>query len=1473
MIKWLHISDLHLKPGDNPDPEQSNLQRALFSSCIKGKIQADFVIITGDFHNFWDIKDYTSAKVFIKKLSNVLNLQLKKDFFFVPGNHDVNQKLSKINRTEIIEKCFIDSEENSIYSMLEKKNCSITDLLEVFRDYSDMTRELLGDCYKTGNVNPEAVHVRNWNDKINILHLNTALVSDGKRNHPEIVDVNSACADNIWENIDLRLPTIVIGHHSFFDLQESHRHQLIQMFNQHNVWAYLAGDQHIANFNDDHDYYINRKQDKEKTWPNILADKLAATTDDEYSKFGVMYYIWDEHSEFMVQPLRWEREDSGIELRECIQDIRHHPMYSYINCSLYFTLMTRLNNIRKNHPSFQLMKIDPLLYPKGFSQLKFSPNGIVKEKQQIKSLSDFFKDSWYSKHKNHLLIEGEGGIGKTVALLSLTSQGDILPHDVPVVYIPLNEVQVEEYKNSIDKYLLEEVLGYNNRDYEELMRLVMKSWKDGPRLVMLLDGFNEVSQDINRKIARDIEIWARKPGIQIIVASRFDVSKYIGLTEASSIKLIELYKYTIEEYLKRIEIPLPPKDSSVWKVINYPLMLTLYAQTETVKKNCNSHLPLEWKSANTAGTIIWNFLQKELYRSWLQTRDPSLYVLITEYITPFISWNMVKSNKFFLEKQELIEYIKQALNKWADISEEERPIHIKSVFEECGELKGLPTYITVYQVLTQNLNIFRECINENSGKEKTSLRLMHQQFRDCFAAIYLLNQTITAKFKKLLPFEWKSPINYYVMNFVSELLKYESSENKTAETLWDINRISSTNVYAIRNMLELQSRLKENDFSQINFSDLDLRNISLHRYHISEKAIIKLPTSMNLLENTKISNQTFTPEGHYDAVKDITIIFGEQQKIISCSKDETIRIWDINTGTTIDIWHEHIAPVNTITISSDSSKCFSGSDDKTIRVWDIDKGECIDVWMGHNASVNTLVISPDGSKCYSGSSDNTIRIWDISKGECIDVWREHNASVNTIVISPDGSKCYSGSSDNTIRVWDINKGECIDVWMGHSASVNTLVISPDGSKCYSGSSDDTIRVWDVDKGKCIVVWKGHNRSIYALSPISSNDSRLFSGAWDCSIRVWDIYSGNCIDVWEGVSVSVNTLALSNDKSLLFSGTDDGFVRVWDINRKICKKVIYKHLKPVFCLAISPDCSKCISGSRDQKICVYDMNSETYKLLEGHTNDIIALAICNDNCTCYSGSRDGTIRRWNLNDNSGICTKIWNISIPIDSMVLSSDETKCYIGLSNGTIKILDITKNIFTSFSGCHLDSVTAIALCKDGSKCFSGSRDQTIKIWDTNTMQCLNTLKGHAGLVQDIKISSDMNKCFSGSFDKTIRIWDIKDINDVHCVNILEQHEAWVNTISLSPDSSTFFSGSDDRTIRIWNLDPSIDNLNFNYINKCTLYPMAGIYLNGLNITKATIVPIEFSTILQENGAVVSKFNKNDDKVVTVKSTSDLSG
>ncbi|KAJ1569090.1 POC1 centriolar protein A, partial [Nowakowskiella sp. JEL0078] len=255
-----------------------------------------------------------------------------------------------------------------------------------------------------------------------------------------------------------------------------------------------------------------------------------------------------------------------------------------------------------------------------------------------------------------------------------------------------------------------------------------------------------------------------------------------------------------------------------------------------------------------------------------------------------------------------------------------------------------------------------------------------------------------------------------------------------------------------------------------------------------------------------------TFEGHTSYVNGVAWMLIDKgiSLIASASSDYSIRLWDAFTGIEIYQFLGHSNSVNSIAFSKDGTKLkpghsgpvlsvafspdgkvASGSYDETVRLWDVNSG-ISNVLKGHNSSVLSVSFSKDGSMLASGSADKTIRLWN-----------GHNGSVYCVTFSLDDGIIASGSGDKTIRLWDIKSG-VLKVLEGHQYQVNSISFSLDGKKIASGSADKTIRLWNVQSDESKVLGE-HSREVTSVT-FSPDGGTVASGSTDMTIRLWNIES-------------------------------------------------------------------------------------------------------------------------------------------------------------------------------------------------------------------------------------------------------------------------------------------------------------------------------------------------------------------------------
>lgn len=296
-----HISDLHLvkdATGDNLNDLLRNEATDRMRAIPKGE---KLLIASGDFHN-WKETDYDKAKEFILSLVKAMGIDMEQDVFVVPGNHDAGNDATikacfpgtnvDLFRKVVIEKVK-DWKTDQHQRYLEERR-------KHFELYCRFVREL--GIYKEADGDlPVRSHVRCWRNRLNILHLNTALAADGKEKKNQITDIDEAADPEIWKKANEKMPTIAVGHNHILDIlgnseeaQIDFQKKLREIFLVHNVSAYLCGDRHLIPDNPNELWYKlgDYRGETNVEIPVCCCAKTSGDNGDTYSEFGYWILAW-----------------------------------------------------------------------------------------------------------------------------------------------------------------------------------------------------------------------------------------------------------------------------------------------------------------------------------------------------------------------------------------------------------------------------------------------------------------------------------------------------------------------------------------------------------------------------------------------------------------------------------------------------------------------------------------------------------------------------------------------------------------------------------------------------------------------------------------------------------------------------------------------------------------------------------------------------------------------------------------------------------------------------------------------------------------------------------------------------------------------------------------------------------------------------------------------------------------------------
>ena len=460
------------------------------------------------------------------------------------------------------------------------------------------------------------------------------------------------------------------------------------------------------------------------------------------------------------------------------------------------------------------------------------------------SLVKFFSetDGQDDLHK-HLLITGEGGMGKTVSLLKTCDY--LLSKRINAIYVPLSKIDASM---TLDQYLARIVCGGNQSMWGVLRNLMSVPYTSAPNVVLLLDGINEISLDYVKTFVNKLntEYIIAYSGIRIIMTSRwFDASLlHCLMGNVVSLEMQTLDRESIELYLHNMGLP-PVTDEKVFAVIRTPLMLTLFSDVEKHRSKYQyiKGIALE-EHPDTAGKILSNFFQTQLYRAAEEDNfDQAAHLVLLEYLLPALAFKMLEKQRLYLSEDEILRSIGE-IDKNCD----RYTWYKKDTL--CRLLRGRSRFDTEILVglATDSLHFLHE---SDAGYE-----FLHQSFRDYFAAFHIANEMKAFAYDPdrlddVEPVLQQTIYPNDILGFVSDILREENArpvrtedgwnfpgkttisapEKSVAEQLLSLWRTKNGDLAqnAVSNLIDIMKIGRKGLLAWCDFSDLDLRKCWLNK--------------------------------------------------------------------------------------------------------------------------------------------------------------------------------------------------------------------------------------------------------------------------------------------------------------------------------------------------------------------------------------------------------------------------------------------------------------------------------------------------------------------------------------------------------------------------------------------------------------------------------------------------------------------
>lgn len=436
--------------------------------------------------------------------------------------------------------------------------------------------------------------------------------------------------------------------------------------------------------------------------------------------------------------------------------------------------------------------------------------------------------SFFTDTSSHLFISGDGGIGKTTFLLQILN---MLREDENVIPLFLSLSGLKECSLSTEDSFIEHAILKRLRklasdklhsfDATKTSGLFKKALDEPgfPQIVLLLDGFNEISDKDNSalsaSIKKDILSLSSKKNVRIILTSRVSVSINDTFTyvHANGIDDTALYNFLTKE-----NIPFP-SDNALIEILKSPLFLIMYA----------ANYSRGIHEATTRGSILYAYCNgtNPFYYEALvhdperndNTAIPSYIPYVMDFMFPAIAATMKLSDSFSIS-------IDVFDNLMDDAATYALPLDCYNVPHY--QIQSAQHFAKRLSKDESNLDVVMNRLAFLHLDVDNKLAFSHQYYKDYFEALFFLH-AISSISKKELPYYQYlcHPVDTDILNLVYEVA-YASKlldQNKLEGILSSLPKDSSP--ILVNNLLSLLSIFNGGSLGGIPFNNVDFSSITL----------------------------------------------------------------------------------------------------------------------------------------------------------------------------------------------------------------------------------------------------------------------------------------------------------------------------------------------------------------------------------------------------------------------------------------------------------------------------------------------------------------------------------------------------------------------------------------------------------------------------------------------------------------------
>lgn len=563
----------------------------------------------------------------------------------------------------------------------------------------------------------------------------------------------------------------------------------------------------------------------------------------------------------------------------------------------------------------------------------------------------------------------------------------------------------------------------------------------------------------------------------------------------------------------------------------------------------------------------------------------------------------------------------------------------------------------------------------------------------------------------------------------------------------------------------------------------------------------------------------------------------------AAAPDNTLRVWDMNTGMEVTTLAEQSTPVSAAALSPGGERAATvSSQEKLIRIWDLPAGTLLAQIDAPEGTAQALHFTANGDRLTlqvvpAGASAPPARehTWDARSGAPVP---SPEVPPTDTATNHNGTRRLQRSAEGVATLIDATTGAAIAELDTGGEKIASWNFSADGTRIITRTESGTLAIWDAEDGLELVTLE---------DKVASNGEAFLSGdnayVLSCnfvSIHVSDALTGKLLfETLREQRARFHGMFIGRGAGVLTLG--DGAARIWDAHQPPEPIVIAGAAGEVPFINLNG--TRAAVTTATNAVQVFDTaTGKPSALLEGHGDHIYMAEFSESGNRLFTASWDKTLRVW----DSATGTLLARLDHPnlMRSAHFSSDETRLWVLNNTGAVAVWDIAAA--TTVAEMRVPSSEAIlAAYRPGKRrILTLHEDMALRLWDTDTAACVQTMKLEAsGRIRSLYLSPKADVAVTAS-PKEVQVWDtvhaalVKKIplktrvnpdlspdgtrlagggdeaNRTAVVYRLEGdpglapaapefelagHESGVRCVAFSPDGTRIITGATDKTARVW--------------------------------------------------------------------------